>query len=113
MDEGRRRRGEVTEQGERQRRAASKRGAATVQRAFADVLTRRAFAERVGIHLTTVRRWEAFGIIKPRRESVLGIPTLIFTEADAEFGKALAEILAARPGELTLHQAAELVRRDT
>jgi hypothetical protein len=111
MDEDRRRRGEVTEQGERQRRAASKRGAATVKQAFAEVLTRRVFAERVGVHPTTVRRWEALGIITPRRESVLGIPTLTFTEADVEFGKALAQILASRPGELTLHQAAEIVRR--
>jgi hypothetical protein len=111
MDEGRRRRGQVTERGERQRRAASKRGGATVKQAFAEVLTRRLFAERVGIHRTTVRRWEALGIITPTPESVLGIPTLVFTEADVEFGKALAQVLASRPGELTLHQAAELVRR--
>jgi len=110
MDESRRR-GEVTAKGERQRRAASKRGAATVKRAFEEALTRRVFAKRVGIHPTTVRRWEALGIVTPKRETVLGIPTLTFTEADVEFGKALIRILAARPGELTLHQAADLVRR--
>lgn len=106
-----RRRGEVTEQGERQRRAASQRGAAAVQRAFAGALTRRVFAERVGIHMTTVRRWEALGVVAPKREPVLGIPTLIFTEADVEFGKALAQLLKDRHGELSLHQAADLVRR--
>lgn len=112
MGEGRRR-GEVTEQGERQRLAASKRGAAAVQRAFAGELTRRVFAERVGIHMTTVRRWEALGVVTPRRDAVLGIPTLIFTEADVEFGKALAQLLDERRGELTLPQAADLVRRES
>lgn len=112
MAESRRRRGEVTEQGERQRRAASKRGAAAVQRAFAGALTRRVFAERVGIHMTTVRRWEALGVVTPTRQAVLGIPTLIFTEADVEFGMALAQLLKKRPGELSLEQAARLVGKN-
>lgn len=106
-----RRRGEVTARGERERRAASKRGGAAVQQAFGEVLTRRVFAGRVGIHMTTVRRWEAHGIIVPTREDVLGIPTLIFNESDVEFGKALAQLVRDRPGELSLHQAADIVRR--
>jgi hypothetical protein len=101
----------VTARGERQRRAASKRGGAAVQQAFGEVLTRRVFAERVGIHMTTVRRWEALGVVAPKREPVLGIPTLIFTEADVAFGKALAQLVRDRPGELSLHQAADIVRR--
>ncbi len=109
--EGGRRRGEVTARGERQRRAASKRGGAAVQQAFGEVLTRRAFAKRVGIHMTTVRRWEALGIVAPTRRDVLGIPTLIFDESDVEFGKALAKLVGERPGELSLHQAADIVRR--
>ncbi len=111
MEAGRRR-GEVTARGERQRRAASKRGGAAVQQAFGEVLTRRVFAERVGIHMTTVRRWEAHGIVVPTREDVLGIPTLIFTEADVEFGKALAQLLKKRLGELSLEQAARLVGKN-
>ena len=83
-----------------------------MKQAFAEVLTRRTFAERVGIHMTTVRRWEAVGLVVPTRETVLGIPTLVFTEADVDFGKALARTLAERPGQLSLTEAADIARRE-
>ncbi len=111
-DEGERdRRTPPPERARQQRLAASKRGAAAVQRAFAEVLTRRVFAERVGVHLTTVRRWEAHGIVEPALVPILGIPTLIFTEDDVMFAKALLRTLTERPGELSLRQAAEIVRK--
>ncbi len=74
------------------------------------MLTRKTFAERVGVHMTTVRRWEALGIVTPTRETVLGIPTMVYTEADVVFGKALTQVLAEQPGLLSLTEAAEVVR---
>ncbi len=48
----------------------------------------------------------------PTRETVLGIPTLVFTEADVDLGKALARTLAERPGQLSLTEAADIARRE-
>ena len=100
-----------SELGRQQRLEASKLGAAAVQRAFADALTRRVFVERVGIHPTTLRRWESQGIVEPKLAKVLGIPTMIYTEADVVFAKALVGVLAGRPGQLSVRQAAEIVRK--
>lgn len=110
MNEKRRGRGEVTSRGERRRRAASRRGAASVRDAFGDALTRRVFAAQVGIHLTTVRRWEALGIVKPELRTVLRIPTLIFSEGDVLLGQAIVELLRSNRGTMSLEQAAAIAR---
>jgi hypothetical protein len=110
VGDARRRRGEVTEQGDRRRRAASKRGGDTIRQAFEEVLTRRVFAERVGIHITTVRRWEALGVVTPRLEAVRGIPTKIFAPDDVALGRQIVAIMQQQPGELSLTDAASIAR---
>jgi hypothetical protein len=96
-----------------QRRAASALGAAAVKRAFDDVLTRRRYAERVGIHATTLRRWKTAGVVSPTRTEILGIPTLIYTEDDVEIGRRVVQLLAEHAGVMSLEQAAETARAET
>lgn len=90
---------------------ASRMGAAAVQASFGAVLTRRRFAELVGISTTTVRRWEKAGVVAPRLEVVLGSPTKVFQPADVEFGRRLAALIRRHPGEFSLTHAADRVRR--
>lgn len=78
---------------------------------FGAKLTRRRFAELVGVNPTTVRRWELAGIVSPRREEILGSPTWVFDPDDVEFGRRLIALLRLRSGELDLSEAAEIVRR--
>jgi hypothetical protein len=49
--------------------------------------------------------------VEPKLAKVLGIPTMIYTEADVVFAKALVGVLAGRPGQLSVRQAAEIVRK--
>jgi hypothetical protein len=102
-------------QAERDRRAqrlnAARQGGEAVRATFGAALTRRRFAELVGISPTTVRRWELAGIVRPRREAILGSPTWVFDPADVEFGRRLISLLRRRSGELALEEAAEIVRR--
>jgi hypothetical protein len=90
---------------------ASRLGAAAVKASFGAVLTRRRFAELVGVSTTTVRRWEMAGIVAPRLEVVLGSPTKVFQPTDVEFGRRLAALIRRHPGEFSLTDAAERVRR--
>lgn len=99
-----------TDKGSEQRLRASQLGAAAVQEAFAKVITRRAFADRVGIHATTLRRWETDGIVTPDLVPVLGIRTMVFTETDVAFGRAVKQRLEERPGRLSVREAAAQVR---
>lgn len=101
----------LTDDGEQRRAEGSQRGAQAVQAQFAEVITRKRFAGLVGIHITTVKRWENSGIVQPTRQEIIGIPTLVFTDADVGFGRRVVAQLRARPGELTLAQAAEAARR--
>lgn len=101
-----------TDKGREQRLRASRVGAAVVQDAFAGVITRRAFADQVGIHATTLKRWESDGIVKPDLVPVLGIPTMVFMEADVALGRAVKQRLDEQPGMLSVRQAAALVRRE-
>lgn len=84
-----------------------------MKRVFAQNLTRRVFAERVGIHATTLRRWEKQRIIEPQLSIVLGSPTMIYTEADVAFGQALVRVLAQHRGQLSVLQAAQIVRKES
>jgi len=101
-----------SEAGRQQRLEASKRGASAVQRAFAEPLTRRVFAERIGIHATTLKRWEKQGIVEPKLQTVLGIPTMVYTSADVVFAKALMEVLAANSGLISVRDAAQVVHKN-
>jgi hypothetical protein len=81
-----------------------------VSEQFAQIVTRRRYCELVGIHMSTLKRWERAGVVRPELKPVIGIMTWIFSAADVEFGRRLAELLGSRPGELSLAQAAEIVR---
>lgn len=91
---------------EPQRRAASVRGGAAVKQAFDGVLTRRRFAEAVGIHATTLRRWESAGVVSPTPTVVLGIPTAVYTDHDAELGRRIVTLLTENVGVMSLQEAA-------
>ena len=91
----------------------SRRGAALVRAEFADALTRRRFAQAVGVHLSTVRRWEAAGIVRPFRLEILNSPTWVFSAEDVPFGRRLARILRERSGAGTLQEAAALAREES
>jgi len=102
----------TSESSRQQRLEASELGAASVRRAFAETLTRRVFAERLGIHATTLKRWEKQRIVEPQMSAVLGIPTMIYTEADVAFAEALVRVLAQHRGQLSVLQAAQIVRKE-
>ncbi len=101
----------LSEAGKQRRAMGSRRGAQAVQARFAEAITRKRFAALVGIHVTTVKRWESAGIVKPRMQEIIGIPTLVFRDTDVEFGRRVVARLREHPGELTLARAAELARR--
>lgn len=82
-----------------------------MQREFRSVMTRRRYCETVGIHPTTLRRWESEGILAPSSTRVMNLRTNVFSSEDVAFGKKLIALLRKRPGELSLAQAAELIRR--
>lgn len=75
------------------------------------MITRKRYAALLGIHATTLRRWEAAGVVQPRKEMVSGIPTHVFTDPDVEFGRRLAALVRERPGDMSLREAAATVRR--
>jgi DNA-binding transcriptional MerR regulator len=85
-------------------------GSARVSEEFASVLTRKRFCERVGIHETTLRRWETMGVVKPSMRPVLGIRTAVFEEEDVLLGRRVAKLLRDNPGKLSLREAARRAR---
>lgn len=91
-------------------RQGSERGGRAVSESFAGLITRRRFCELVDIHRTTLKRWEKAGVVEPTLEPVIGIMTYVFTPDDVEFGRRLARLLASRPGEFSLGEAAAEVR---
>src|SRR4051812_28042269 len=92
------------------RRRASSMGGDVVREEFDQALTRKRFCELVGIHLSTLRRWEQAGVVKPTLRRILNIPTWIFAPDDVDFGRQLIKLLRDRPGELALGEAAAAVR---
>jgi hypothetical protein len=89
----------------------AERGGEATRSAFAQALTRQRFAERVGVNVATVRRWELAGAVSPRIEVILGSPTHVFDDADVEFGRNLIAVLRARSGEVSIKEAAAMLRR--
>jgi hypothetical protein len=89
---------------------ASRLGAESVKASFGAFLTRRRYAELVGVSVTTVRRWERVGVVVPHTRVVLNSPTTVFEPEDVDFGRRLAAVIRARPGELSLTEAAAVVR---
>jgi DNA-binding transcriptional MerR regulator len=97
--------------GAERRREGSARGAEAVRREFEAALTRRRFSKAVGIHPTTLRRWESAGIVQPKLETILGIPTFIYSEEDVRLGKSIVRILREGTGTVSLEEAATIARR--
>jgi hypothetical protein len=91
----------------------SRRGSAAVQREFAAATTRRRFCELVGIHPTTLEKWERLGIVEGRLVPILNSPTRVFSESDVRFGRSLITLLRSRPGELSVAEAARTLRRES
>jgi transcriptional regulator with XRE-family HTH domain len=96
---------------EQQRRAASRLGGEAVKQAFDQAITRKRFAELVGIHVTTLRRWESSGVVTPAATDIVGIRTLVYTEEDVALGREIVDLLAKNPGTMSLVQAAAAARR--
>lgn len=111
MPQDRNRDSEISDESAERIRRGSKRGSKLVSEEFASKLTRRRFCEEVGIHRNTLKRWEAAGVFKPTFEDVLGSKTALYTQDDIERGRAIAELLKANPGEMSLSRAAAIVSK--
>lgn len=94
----------------RRRTNGSKLGAEQVKREFESVITRRRYCELVGIHATTLKKWEKLGVLKPALVPVLNSPTRVFTDDDVEFGKRLLGQLRSHAGLISVEQAAQEVQ---
>lgn len=91
-------------------RVGAKHGGEIVRAEFASALTRTRYCEIVGIHETTLRRWEKAGIVRPAIQTILKSPTRVFTTDEVRFGKRLVEMLRRHRGTVSLAEAAEMVR---
>ena len=79
---------------------------------FDAAITRKRYCRLVGIHATTLQKWERQGAVEPRLVRILNSPTRVFTEDDVRFGKKLIALLRARPGELSIRDAARELGRE-
>jgi len=77
---------------------------------FAALITRRRYCELVGIHGTTLRKWEQRGLVRPELVEVMNSPTRVFTEEDVDFGRRIIGLLRSRPGEISIEEAARALR---
>lgn len=75
------------------------------------MLTRKRYCEVVGIHPTTLKRWEAAGVLRPSLQNVMNSPTRVFTPEDVAFGKRLVSVLSSSPGQISVKDAARLLKR--
>ncbi len=103
--------GMATPNGKQRRLSGSRRGSRVVKETFEAALTRRRLCALVGIHPTTLRRWERTGLLNPRTEVILGSPTVIFSEADLDLARSIKRMLAESPGTLSAAQAANRAKR--
>ena len=85
------------------------RGRRTLSADFATAMTRKRFCSVVGIHETTLRRWEAAKIVRPEMVSIRGIGTWVFNEADVAAGRKIARLLQENSGRFSLEEAAAAV----
>ena len=97
--------------GVRRRLAGSRRGSAAVKAEFEEAITRRRYCELVGIHATTLKKWERERVVEPELIEILNSPTRVFTQADVRFGRRLIKLLKAHPGEFSVADAAARARR--
>jgi len=93
--------------------AGSRRGGEVTKAAYADVITKKVFARRVGISALTLRKWLERGVVRPKFKRVKGgVGAWVFTEADVEFGRAVVRIVREESvGRLTVEEAAKLARK--
>jgi hypothetical protein len=88
--------------------AGSQKGSAVVKEQFDSAITRRVYCELVGIHASTLAKWEKRGVVRPQMEVILNSPTRVFTLEDVELGRAVVEVLRESPGVHSVSEAAEL-----
>jgi len=81
-----------------------------VRAEFDAAITRRRFCDLVGIHATTLAKWEKRGIVKPELQVILNSPTRVFTEEDVVVGKAIIALLRGQRGVLSVEDAAKMAR---
>jgi hypothetical protein len=103
---------EPSPEGKRRQLEGSRRGAEVVRADFAALITRRRYCELVGIHGTTLRKWEQRGLVRPEVVEVMNSPTHVYTDEDVRFGKRLIGLLRSRPGEMSIEEAAALASRE-
>lgn len=102
----------LSSEGRKRRQAGSRRGAETIKASFAQAITRDRYCELVGIHRTTLRRWEKEGVIQPTLVPIRNIPTHTFTPGDVAIGQRIAALLREGPAGLSLVQAADRARKE-
>lgn len=88
----------------------ARRGRETTSAAFDAVITRKRYCALVGIHPTSLKRWLAAGVVRPRKDVVQGVETWVFSNADVELGKQIARLLRDNQGKMSVAQAAQLAR---
>jgi len=91
------------------RREAGEQGGRAVKATFGSEITRRRFAELIGVTPNTIKRWEVARVVHPRKEKILNSPTNVFTTNDVEFGRLLIAVLRKQSGQVTLEEAAQIV----
>jgi hypothetical protein len=96
---------------QRRIREGSRRGGARVREEFEGVITRKRYCELVGIHRTTLKRWERAGVVEPVMQSVIGIRTATYAPGEVEVGRLAAQLLEENRGALSLKDAFERARR--
>src|SRR5215216_7426306 len=90
----------LSSEGAQRRLAGSRRGAEAIKASFSNVITRTRYCELVGIHRTTLRRWEREGVVRPALVPMHNIPTHVFTEDDVDLGRRVVALLKDGSGAL-------------
>lgn len=74
-----------------------------------ETLDRAAFAERVGITVSTLSRWVAEGVVTPTRVRRSSYWAQAFSPTDVPKARAVRKTQIRFKGQLTLRQAVEIV----
>lgn len=69
-------------------------------------LTRRGYADRVGVNFNTVRRWEERDLVFPREELIGRRSVWAFSEDEVLFGLEMKRLRETQRGRMTLEGAA-------
>jgi hypothetical protein len=101
---------EISRTGRQRQLAGSRRGSAVVREAFGAAITRRRYCQLVGIHSTTLSKWEKRGILRPEMALIMNSPTRVFAPEDVELGRRIIGLLRENPGRYAVDDAARIAR---